>query len=983
MRQRSLLYTLLVLFLNVVLASSVAAQGVTGTVKGQMVDAAGAGVSGVTVALSDTSKGLTRTVTTNADGRFQLQLRPGVFTLRSSASGYTSVNIGQVVVNIGKAIELTIPVEQEIDEILVTGTAADFMDMATGETSLNISLEELSMVPVSRSIEAVAMLAPGTVPGIDAFGEDKTLVSFGGASVAENVYYIDGLNVTDFRNGMGGSSVPFEFYDQFQIKTGGYSAEFGRSTGGVINAVTRRGDNEFKFGVVSYYEPEVAQGTSPDTMRPDGSYYDLNSENSSSSLTTDFYVSGPIIRDRLFFFLLYEPQDSSEQYNLRASADTLEKETIGDDFWGGNLTWNITDEHSLSYTAFTDERAIVDKQYDYDLDSKTTGEFTGDSTGYRGGDNFIARYDGQMTDSFGVSALYGENEYNLTDRSSGDEDCPAVVDASDSSTSFYPGCWVNGYIDTASDKREAYRLDLTYVLGDHMLRAGFDRENNFSYYNSPYSGLSLAPNLPGGVLYRYESWDVGGQLPNGVIMPDVNGDGSRVDTVRFTYEEFGGSFDTISRAWYVEDTWQVNDSVTLGLGIRNETFENFNGVGELYFDIKDQWAPRLAISWSPDGTNSQRINLNWGRYHLPIRAMPNILFGSAHLSYRRYFVYDGNRDATTAAPTSRDENGIPTTQEIGSIYYRADGSVRDARDTLDTSLKPMYQDEWIIAYERDFGDDWVAGIRYVNRELKSLIEDVLTPGSLIYDISGNYVMTNPGTDMTTFFDSDGDGILEETFFSAEALGYPKAKRTYEAVELTVEKSFSNDWALQGSYTWSKNEGNIEGSVESDYGQNLPNLTPNFDFPQLMDGAYGYLPNDRRHKLRLWGHYQATDRLTLSASLFAQSGRPINKFGISHPDGTPGGGNTFYLQQPDGSFEFVPRGTSGRTDWITQVNLAAIYAFDWGDSANIELRAEVFNLFDGDSASAVYEQYEERPDQFKLPRAYQQPRYLRFGAAIRF
>jgi hypothetical protein len=159
----------------------------------------------------------------------------------------------------------------------------------------------------------------------------------------------------------------------------------------------------------------------------------------------------------------------------------------------------------------------------------------------------------------------------------------------------------------------------------------------------------------------------------------------------------------------------------------------------------------------------------------------------------------------------------------------------------------------------------------------------------------------------------------------------------------------------------------------------------------MDGAYGYLPNDRRHKLRLWGHYQATDRLTLSANLFAQSGRPLNKFGLSHPDGTPAYGNTFYLTtdvgdpdiQGDETYEYVPRGTSGRTDWITQVNLAAIYAFDWGDSANIELRAEVFNLFDGDSASEVYEEYEERPDQFNLPKEYQQPRYLRFGAAIRF
>lgn len=66
----------------------------------------------------------------------------------------------------------------------------------------------------------------------------------GGASVGENAYYINGMNVTNFRNGLGGSTVPFQFYDQFQIKTRGYSAEFGRSTGGVVNAVTRRGTNE-------------------------------------------------------------------------------------------------------------------------------------------------------------------------------------------------------------------------------------------------------------------------------------------------------------------------------------------------------------------------------------------------------------------------------------------------------------------------------------------------------------------------------------------------------------------------------------------------------------------------------------------------------------------------------------------------------------------------------------------------------------------
>ena len=347
-------------------------------------------------------------------------------------------------------------------------------------------------------------------------------------------------------------------------------------------------------------------------------------------------------------------------------------------------------------------------------------------------------------------------------------------------------------------------------------------------------------------------------------------------------------------------------------------------------------------------------------------------------------------------PVAVGEDGIPTTQELGSALTTGDGSVPEARSGLDTSLKPMYQDEWIIAYERDLGEDWVAGIRYVRRELQSLIEDI-TPLAWFGDnyfspsLQCWYVMTNPGSDMTTFCDSDGDGILEETFITAEDLGYPKARRTYEAVEFTAAKSFGNSWSLQGSYTWSKNKGNTEGSVKSDNAQDMANLTEDFDLPQLMDGAYGYLPNDRRHKLKLWGSHQVTDHLMLGANLFAQSGRPINSFGIGHPDGTPWYGSTYYLTTDvgdpnvpgDETFEYTPRGSAGRTDWMIQLDLAAIYSFNWGDYAKVELRAEVFNLLDADGTTEVYEHAEVRPDEYRLPMTYQQPRYLRFGAAIRF
>ena len=101
----------------------------------------------------------------------------------------------------------------------------------------------------------MAVLAPGVNKGTAGFGG----VTFGGSSVAENSYYVNGLNVTDFYNRVGFSNVPFAFYKDFQIKTGGYSVEFGRTTGGVINAVTRSGTNKFEFGSEITWEPDFLQ----------------------------------------------------------------------------------------------------------------------------------------------------------------------------------------------------------------------------------------------------------------------------------------------------------------------------------------------------------------------------------------------------------------------------------------------------------------------------------------------------------------------------------------------------------------------------------------------------------------------------------------------------------------------------------------------------------------------------------------------------
>src|SRR3546814_345572 len=162
-------------------------------------------------------------------------------------------------------------------------------------------------MPVDQSLGSVALLAPGVVASGATFGG----LTFGGSSVAENVVYINGLDVTDPYRRQGYSTVPFAFYEEFQVKTGGYSAEFGRSTGGVINAVTRSGSNEFHAGAEFTMEPAAWTSARDDQFhrdgtiderdrrsRDDGSFYKTNvwrSEEPTSELQSLMRSSNAVI----------------------------------------------------------------------------------------------------------------------------------------------------------------------------------------------------------------------------------------------------------------------------------------------------------------------------------------------------------------------------------------------------------------------------------------------------------------------------------------------------------------------------------------------------------------------------------------------------------------------------------------------------------------------------------------------------------------
>ncbi|GLS28102.1 TonB-dependent receptor [Marinibactrum halimedae] len=835
-------------------------------------------------------------------------------------------------------------------------------------------------MPVARNIESVALLAPGTIAGDARFGDDKTLISFGGSSVAENAYYINGMNVTNFRNGLGGASVPFEFYSDFEIKTGGYSAEFGRSTGGVINAVTKHGTNEFHYGNVSYFSPSEFYSGQPDSYRTNGEIYDHNSKNKEGRWVSDFYVSGPIIEDTLFFYALYEMQSTERDYTERASVNIRNEETQDDDFYGLDLLWNINDYHSLNLTYFSDERTIerdLYKDYDY-LSNRTGGAESSTTIESRGGENTFLRYEGHFSDALTVSLLYGENKYDLGDDNSKSGICSNILNNNPGiDLPRIAGCSGDFLvIELGEDKREAFRFDVEWAFAEnHLLRFGMDNEVNSTQTENFYAG-------PHGQYYRYFSLAPGSSLQDGNVVPDVNGDGSNVDVVRTRYLYNNGDFETEARAFYLEDIWQVNANLELTLGVRSENFDNKNGRGETFIEINDQIAPRLGARWDfSAGEEKSILYANWGRYFLSIPNNTNARLAGFELFTETWFLFDGAIDPATDAPANIDANGLPTAQVISPVHYFDDGEIADTSTIVDANIEPMYQDEWIVGYNHQLNDMWSVGVSYINRELQSGIDDVQ-----IEEIH-EYVLTNPGTSITVRVPQE-DGTLQQRTFSADELGYPEAQREYQALQVTFDRVWDGVWSLQGSYTYSESEGNTEGLVKSDNGQGDAGITTDFDFVQLTDGAFGNTPNDRPHLLKVWGNYQWFETLRLGGVFTFQSGRPINRFGLGHPDEDPSYGQTFYsFNNETGEYRFHPRGSQGRTPSITNIDFNMVYSTNlWG--GDLELRLDIFNILDSEKPVQIYENSETgspgnpNPD-YRAIMYYQNPRSARLGMSVRF
>ncbi|GIU07123.1 Oar protein [Shewanella sp. c952] len=972
------------------MSSAVKAEDIFGKV-----DINNGSIEGYTVKATNIDTGTTRSIQLDNDGRYRIPKLPSGNYKVTISKGNTVFAEQQYKVQLGANTNANFSINSgtDIEVLEVSGARISTIDISSSDSGLTIGADELDMLPVGRSLAEVARLAPGVVKGDAAFGSDAN--SFGGSSAAENACYINGLEVTNTRQGLGCGEVPYEFYKEFQIKTGGYSAKFGRATGGTINTITKSGTNEWEFDATLQWEPDALreEGRVSKGNNGAGDVFRDHSKNSYDKLDVTLSVAGPLIEDKLFFYGLVAPQKKDQSWTTGGSEFAAvniyrERETEAKDslFWGSKIDWDITDDHRLSYFGYSNRADSTQSDYEYDANTGTIGNLVDTALVKRGGEAHSLSYTGFITDDFNVSAMAGQIKTEYETQNSNLE-CASVSDERVVQNPAAVSCGAGGSFGANNDENTQYRLDLEYSIGDHLISAGVDYQER----------LSERVSRPiGGHSWTYKTLAPGAyfEADNGRVYNNTDAD---MDYVEDRVFDGGGAFSSELLAYYLEDQWQVTDNVLLNIGFRVDQFESVGTTGKVLTDFTTDIAPRLGATWDINGDGESKLYATVGRYYLPVAN--NTVFRAA----------SGVSDITTAYSFAGIDsaNGTPTginplagnqadSQQVSGVPTIPEKGIFQAQEA-----EPFSKDEFIIGYDQILNDEYTFGIKGTYRNVGTALDDYC--GRYAYPYC---VLINPGDDMSWYADGyywngtdwgdssfENDGIPDEgslETYSAETIGLPEAENKYLAVD--TQFNYRDDkLSYSFTYTWSKSYGNFEGAVKSDIGQADAGITQDFDFPAVMDGSDGYQPNDRRHVFKFFGSYEVVEDLSLGWNALLSSGRPLSLFGQSYPSDDPnlngGWGDKFWIYDAENdTYQFNRRGTNGRTPWTFNLDLSAAYNFNISE-VDMRVSLNVFNILNTQEPTALNEHYEATSGTVNpfhnAAYTYQTPRYVRIGLEARF
>jgi carboxypeptidase family protein/TonB-dependent receptor-like protein len=962
-------------------------QETTGALNGRVIDAQNLPVPGATVTITGPQG--TRTMTTDSNGRFAAaSLTPGQYEVRVELQGFKTALQKGVGVSLGQTVSVPVTlVVGPLTETVQVTASVPVIDTRTTTSGATMSSDFLQQVPVGRTLASTIYLAPGVSSSGTA---GSTNPSIAGGSGLDNQYVINGVNVTNQGYGALGSysitfrslgnATPFDFIDQVQVKTGGYDAEFGQATGGVVNVITKSGSNMVRGSAFGYLRPSGLQTLPTQFQSINGSVQTERTRSDDGGAE----VGLPIVKNKLFFFGAIDP--SREVTAFKAPAG-FPLESLGNVdrirntmTYAAKVTWQPTSSQRIDTSFFGDPSNGANGP------QRPSALLVTDTSSYSsliyGGHNQAVQYSGAFGHGWLLEGTFARALNRIGETPS--VNAWRVTDQTVTPTVTTGG--VGSYEAGNRSLNRQYSAKATNSLGHHNLKYGGEYDDVvYSQINQRTGPTFTAPDG--------RETATGAQI---TILPDANfGQIYRVTRANFN----SGRVTTQGYSQlFAQDSWDVSNRLTVNPGIRYEQ-ETLSGTLVKNFTLKNNWAPRLGVTYLLTADGKTKVFGNYGRFYARI---PNDLAAralSADDSTSRADYFD-------AALTQPIPDGVatidPTTGAAITDHFVLAGA---SPDTIDPNAKLSYTSEYEIGAQREIARQTSIGIRYTYSSIGRILEDVASFPMVAYELavpgtdSVEYTLTNP---------NHNTPIAPSAAFLGASFDDPV--HTYRAIEATLERRLADNWSLLASYRWSRLRGNYEGFYRDDSGQSDPGISSLYDFP-TNDPSYagigvpqfgysgdirylgqtGILPLDRPHQFKASGNYLFPGGLNVGLAFSVVSGAPLTPL-AANPQYDNGGE---IPTAPRGSGILTVDGFRTRTPVLTDTDLHASYKLNMG-RRSLTLLADAFNLFN-EQTVLMYDQWTElsfqvpNPDFGKPitqvlqghPPEFQAPFQMRVGARFSF
>ena len=958
----------------------------TGDIAGQVTNASdGSPITGIAIEASSPVLPGVRTATTSANGEYRLALLPpGAYTIKYSLSdGTTLTRVTTVLLEQRSVVDVSVDRSVDamvLEEVIVVGTSAITVDTGGAALSGAISNDVFEAVPVGQEYRDLIKLIPGVQ-----LSQDSIRGPSAGGSGQDNTYQFDGVDVSLPMYGTLSAEPSTHDIDQVSVVRGGATAiGFNRSAGFKVNTTSKRGTDEF-HGAVSY---QVEDSSLTSTRKDPDDNYDQDTDWIIGS------ISGPIIKEQLYFYGSYYGRTVERSGRTNAYGAVPGYTSDRDDFFG-KLTWAPTEnllfdasyrnsqtdtkngsvgtyEHPDGSTGSEGELAITIVEGSWIINDRSNAYFKYTDFQNKGTGRPDLLLDAQPTvgGSIDLTNLDRQGHFIVPNLREGDDAYNAWAQPLIDSYGYIEngiamGGGVVGAGTTFNQQdfaRESFEIgyDLTLDFGSttHDFHIGYHQEEIEEHLIRSSNGWGTIDSVGGdelasdGTPIFYQATFYQTSLGDYGIPPIDTGAKSR-------------NIELNDKIYWNDFTFNlgvmISEDKLYGQGLKRDksALSGFVAApGNRYLmkevSFSEMLQPRLGITW--DASDVVSVFANYARYYPSASSLP------------RAASWDRNLHSLIEADFDADGNMIeiePRDSSSGKLFQKG--------------IDPRHVDEFLVGVNWDVSDTLTTRAHARYRESRNFWEDTWN-GSLVY-----YACSSE----PDRFGCMPEGWAPEELYIPELDDYRDqigSGSSYVIAQLDnsytdyYELSFEAEWQLDrfyltGSYTWSKYEGNFDQDNTSGANDNnifigSSNLADGRG-RQLWNMKDGLLHGDRTHQLKLYGYYELNWNAAIGFYGLYQSGAPWETW-----DGTPYGYSSDTIR-------FVEKAGKHRSDAHYQLDLNYVQNFYLGgdDRYNIQLRADLFNVFDNQTGYNI-DPYIDNAG-YGTPRDYFNPRRLQLMAKFIF